>query len=231
MRGWARPPIRARRRLGPRAVSSPVLQARRTMSSSRKKKRRLYKSAPTVPGDSPTSTRRTTRERNKDVCRAPLKSRIRAACGGPGTRASNWADQDRRRREAAIEAALRKNLVSASSVLSPSIRGRSFPAADVQCHQRVELCSLHHLVDLDLFVSRADAPAARADLDGRDPELVVDVGIGPDAGAVGRLRLDPLAEQVPVGLLRRLHQRLDVLALVAKQRLVDVHIVVEDGRV
>src|SRR2546430_12148718 len=98
---------------------------------------------------------------------------------------------------------------------------RSFTAADVQRHERVDLRRLHHRVDFDLFVACADAPAARADLDGRDSELVVDVGVGPDAGAVGRLPFYRFAEKVPVNLLRRADQRLDVLALMAEQRPVD----------
>src|SRR5262245_18300515 len=46
-----------------RAVSSPFLQAPRTMSPPTK--RRLYKSAPTVPGDLPTSTPRTIHGRSR----------------------------------------------------------------------------------------------------------------------------------------------------------------------
>src|SRR5262249_62156083 len=57
--------------------------------------------------------------------------------------------------------------------------------------QRIELRRLHHHIDFDLFVSCADAPAARADLDGWYPQLVVDVGVGPDAGAVRRFRSQP----------------------------------------
>jgi hypothetical protein len=52
-----------RRGLSPRAVSTPFLPARHTTSPSTK--RRLYKSAPTVPGDLPMSTRRTIRSRSR----------------------------------------------------------------------------------------------------------------------------------------------------------------------
>src|SRR5262245_44774840 len=91
---------------------------------------------------------------------------------------------------------------------------RSFPAANVQRHQRIELRRLHHHIDFDLFVSCADAPAARADLDGWYPQLVVDVSVGPDAGAVRRFRLDLFAEQVLVDFFCRLDQRLDIFSLV-----------------
>src|SRR5262249_39588352 len=79
-----------------------------------------------------------------------------------------------------------------------NLRSRSVSAANVQCHQRVELRGLHHCIDLNLFVSCADAPPARTDLDGWYPQLVIDVGIRPDAGAVRRFRLDPFAEEVAV---------------------------------
>src|SRR5262245_65167948 len=65
--GWERPPIRARRSTCPQAVSTSFVQAWRTMSSW--KKRRLYKSAPTVPWDLPTSTRRMIRGRSRSECR------------------------------------------------------------------------------------------------------------------------------------------------------------------
>src|SRR5215813_2801005 len=79
----------------------------------------------------------------------------------------------------------------------------------------------------DLFVSCADAPAARADLDGWYPQLVVDVGVGPDAGAVRRFRLDLFAEQVLVDFFCRLDQRLDIFSLVTEERFVYVHLVIK----
>src|SRR5262249_14836221 len=111
--------------------------------------------------------------------------------------------------------------------LSRSPSPRSFPAANVQRHQRIELRRLHHHIDFDLFVSCADAPAARADLDGWYPQLVVDVGVGPDAGAVRRFRLDLFAEQVLVDFFCRLDQRLDIFSLVTEERFVDVHLVIK----
>ena len=112
-------------------------------------------------------------------------------------------------------------------VKSARLLTRPLPTADIQRHQRVDLRRLHHLVDVDLLVAGADAPAARTDLDRRDAELVVDVGVGPDAGAVRTFRFDLLAEQVLKHLFRRLHQRRDVLALMTEQRLVDVHLVID----
>src|SRR5215813_8043829 len=75
-----RPPISTRPRPCPRAVSLPFLQAWRTMSSSTK--RRLYKLAPSVHGDSPTSTRKTTCAQD-----AVADARCPAACekGRPKT--------------------------------------------------------------------------------------------------------------------------------------------------
>src|SRR5437899_3189569 len=43
---------------------------------------------------------------------------------------------------------------------------RSLPAADVQGHQRVNLCRLHHNLNINLFIAGADPTTARADLDG-----------------------------------------------------------------
>src|SRR6202022_866987 len=78
----------------------------------------------------------------------------------------------------------------------------SFTAADVQCHEGVEPCRLHHGINLDLLLSCADAPAAWTDLDGRYPELIVDVGIGPDACAVWGFWFDLFTDQVLIDLLR-----------------------------
>ena len=120
--------------------------------------------------------------------------------------------------------ALRVPLITASRV-----QGRG-AAADVERHQRVELRRFDHHIDIDLFVPRGDAPAARTDLDRRNSKLVVDVRIGPDAGAIGRFGFDLLAEEVLVNLLGRFHQRLDILAFVAEQRLVELELVVDAER-
>jgi hypothetical protein len=56
----------------------------------------------------------------------------------------------------------------ARSVLKHSITQRSWPAADIQRDERVELSGFEHHVDVDLFVARADASAARANLDRGD---------------------------------------------------------------
>src|SRR5207237_3962801 len=114
-----------------------------------------------------------------------------------------------------------------SQPLHNSPRAGSFAAANVESHERVDLRRLHHHGDLDLFVSGADAATARADLDRRYAELVVDVGIGPDAGAVRRLGFDLVAEKISVDFLRRLNQWFHVLAFVPQQRPVDVHFVIE----
>src|SRR5262245_26751136 len=121
----------------------------------------------------------------------------------------------------------RRKSSEATLRVSRSPSPRSFPAANVHRHQRIEVRRLHHHIDFDLFVSCADAPAARADLDGWYPQLVVDVGVGPDAGAVRRFRLDLFAEQVLVDFFCRLDQRLDILSLVTEERFVDVHLVIK----
>jgi hypothetical protein len=62
------------------------------------------------------------------------------------------------------------------------------------------LRSLDHDIDVDLLVTRTDAPPTRSYLDRRDTQLVVDVGVRPYAGAIGRFRFDVNAEQIPVDL-------------------------------
>src|SRR5262249_21501102 len=73
---------------------------------------------------------------------------------------------------------------------------RAFPADNVHRHQRIELRRLRHHIDFDLFVSCADAPAARADLDGWYPQLVVDVGVGPESSSRWR---SPFPSDRPTG--------------------------------
>jgi hypothetical protein len=58
------------------------------------------------------------------------------------------------------------------------------PAADVQSHERINLRRFDHHIDVDFFVPGADTPSAGADFYRGDSQLVVDVGVGPDAGAV-----------------------------------------------
>src|SRR3712207_6676483 len=86
-------------------------------------------------------------------------------------------------------------------------------AADVEGDEGVDLGRLHHLVDLQLFRAGPDAPAAGADLDGGDAHLVVDVGVGPDAGALRHLALELLPEEVLVDLLEGGDEWLHALAL------------------
>src|SRR5215469_951398 len=125
-----------------------------------------------------------------------------------------------------LAAKLVSGYLSCSRIASGCL-SRSIPLAraNVQRDQGVDLRRLEHHVDIDLLVPGADAPTARTDLDGGYADLVIDIGVGPDAGAVRRLRPYLLAEKVAEDLLRRLQERLDVLALVAKQGPVDIEIV------
>src|SRR5262249_43953196 len=95
--------------------------------------------------------------------------------------------------------------------------GRSGAGANIERHKRVDLCSPHHDVDINLLVARTDASPPWSDFDRRDAELVVDVGVGPYAGAIRRFRFDIDAEQIPVHLFGTLDQRLDIFALMSEQ--------------
>jgi hypothetical protein len=66
----------------------------------------------------------------------------------------------------------------------------SWHRADVQRGQSVESRCFDHRVDFDIFISRADARAARADLYRRYASFVVDIRVGPDARAVGGFVFD-----------------------------------------
>src|SRR5215475_14577217 len=90
---------------------------------------------------------------------------------------------------------------------------RSGAAANIERHYRVDLRGLDQDLDVDLLVARTDAPPARSYFYRRDMQLVVDVGVGPYAGAIRRFRFDNYAEQVPVDLFGTLDQRLDIFAL------------------
>ena len=72
----------------PRAVSSLFLRARRTMSSSTK--RRSYKSAPSVHGDSPTSTRLTIRGRNPCSAAPSVGTSGRPSVDSGRPRTTHW---------------------------------------------------------------------------------------------------------------------------------------------
>src|SRR5262249_53347969 len=103
--------------------------------------------------------------------------------------------------------------------------------ANIERHYRVDLRGLDHDLDVDLLVARTDAPPARSYFYRRDMQLIVDVGVGPYAGAIRRFRFDIYAEQVPVDLFGTLDQRLDIFALMPEQRFIDVHLEIEAGRV
>jgi len=70
----------------------------------------------------------------------------------------------------------------------------SWHRADVQRGQSVESRCFDHRVDFDIFISRADALAARADLYRRYAQFVVDIRIGPDVGAVEGFVFDLLVK-------------------------------------
>src|SRR5262249_51888025 len=118
----------------------------------------------------------------------------------------------------------RELALSCPSLRSP--RPRPVASADIQRHERVNLRCLHHHVDLDLLVSRTDPTPARADFDRRYSHLVVEIGIRPDACAIGGLGLDFRTEQPAIHFLRRSNQRLDGLAFVTEQGFVDVQLVI-----
>ena len=68
-------------------------------------------------------------------------------------------------------------------VLTSGFTLASRPGTDIQRDQRVELCRVDHHVDLNFVIARDDP-------DRGDSQFIINVGVGPDAGAVGRFVFD-----------------------------------------
>ena len=104
-----------------------------------------------------------------------------------------------------------------------------FPVADLGRSERIDLRADVDVFDVNLLGTYRVFPTAQTELQCRYAHFIVDVGVGPDAGAKSVRNRRLLATHAFVGLFDDFDQCFYALFLIAHQRSVHLHIIVNAG--